>query len=466
MLGKKDLHEYQKKAVSFVEARENSYLAIEMGLGKSITILTMIQNMKDAGGGKLPGRVLIIAPIRVVFSVWRQEIAKWSHTKGLTTILLHGANKEKDIFKNADIYLVNFEGLKYVDHMFKSNPALTKVWHTLIIDEADGFKSHSTQRFKIMRRVRKLFKKRVAMSGTPTPNSLMELWSQHFILDGGKSLFPTFGNFRSTFFQQSDYMGYSWAVKPGAADAIYKKIAPITLHLSAKDYLELPELVHNDVMIPIPPALEAQYKEFQQEMFLRIEDQEVEAFNAAALTTKCRQFAQGIVYDNDGQELYIHDEKLKALDEIIANSDGSPLLVIYGYRSELKRLTGRYGRLYGRDVPYIGGGVSTTAADKIVADWNAGRLPMMLAHPLSISHGLNLQESGHTVIWLMPPYSYGQYSQLNARLHRQGQAKPVMVHRLIMEKTVDLAARQILKSKGEGQEALFSALKMLQEGEL
>ena len=444
-----DLHQYQCEAVDYVKTHQKSFAAVDLGLGKTVIALTVIADLIASGEIK---NVFIIAPLRVVYSVWRQEAALWEHTKHLTFSLIHGSNKG-EIFKNttADINIINPEGLLWV----RNNKPKRLPGDMLIVDEASAFKDPSTQRFKTLKKYSKAFDRVVLMSGTPAPNSLENLWAPYYLLDSGERLFPSFSKFRNTCFRQTDYMGYTWEVKPGMKQLIYEKVADITLRLDKDDHLDMPDLVVIPTRITLDAKIRKMYDTFEKDMFLAFDDNEVSASMVPIVSLKCRQLAQGFVYTDDGETIHLHDGKIEALKELLEELDGSPALVAYTFKADAVALATAFPK-----APFINGATSATEDEVTIKKWNAGELPILFAQEQAVSHGLNMQTGGDTVIWYTPTWSSERNEQLNARVFRQGQkSKRVRIFVIMAEDTIDEAVYAAVVEKLGNQKEFLNAIR-------
>ncbi len=437
------LHDYQNKAVDFIKSTLSCALWVDMGLGKTVTTLTAVADLLDTFE---VGRVLVIAPLRVAAHTWPTEIKNWAHTKHLTFDILQGTpvQREWQLKRKSDIHIINHE---LVPWLVKT---LGKDWpyDLVVIDEASSFKSPKAQRFKALKKVLPKINRMVELTGTPASNGLMDVWAQVFLLDKGERLGKTFSGFRDRYFS-GDYMGYNWQPREGAERKIYSKLQAICLTLSAEDYLTLPERIDNVIPLTMPPKAQNQYQELEKEFLLQLAQDTIEVMNAAALTNKLLQFSNGAVYTNEhGSWETVHDTKLDALEEIVQEAAGQPVLVAYNYKSDLARIRKRFSL-----AEHIGGSPDT------IDRWNAGEVPLLLAHPASAGHGLNLQQGGNVIVWFGLNWSLELYQQFNARLHRQGQTKPVIVHHLAIKESVDETVLAALRGKHVTQKALLDALK-------
>jgi len=443
MLKKELLHPYQKRAVNFILEKRNVALFLDLGLGKTVTTLTAIEElMYDKF---IVNKVLIVAPLRVCNSVWEQEAANWEHTKILTFSNLSGgkANMLKGLQKRADVYLINRENVKaLVEH-------LGKKWDfdMMVIDESSSFKSHASQRFKALKKVIHKINYTVLLTGTPAPNGYMDLWSQIYLLDGGERLGRTITMYRQKYFVR-DFMGYNYEIATGAMKRIEEKIKDIVLSMDAKDYLELPERIDVVMEAPLKGELLKTYKKFEKEMLLNIKAEEkITALNAATLSNKLLQFCSGNVYDEDGNVHHIHDLKIEMLKEVIEDNPNENLFIAYNYKHELEQILKHFPQA-----------VAIDKGGEAIEKWNRGEIKMLLGHPQSTGHGLNLQKGGNTIVWYGFTWSLEYYQQLNARLHRQGQTKPVKVIHLAVGE-VEYKLMKTLSKKDIVQSNLLEVLK-------
>lgn len=438
------LHNYQKQAIKFALEKKQSYMAIDLGLGKTAIALKAIQ--------KLDRPTIVLAPLRVTYSVWPEEIKKW--TPKATYAILHGPHKDSLYEFEKDIYLLNYDGIKWFYSML-TRPGKPFRKCSLILDESTFVKSPSTKRFKMLKKLQPFFGEfRMALSATPAPNGYHDLWSQYYLLDQGKSLSNVYYKFREQFFTYTGPPRYKTSLLRGAAKNIQTRIKPITFRLESKDYLKMPKYIHNEIKLELSTKLMAQYKQLEKEFVLNIQGSEITTFNSAALSMKLRQFIQGAMYTEEGLTHQIHDIKLKALQEVIEGSNYQPLLCPIQFKFELRRLQKCFG-----NVPVIAGQTSAEQSMEYIKEWNKGNIPLLLCHPASISHGLNLQASGHIICWYGLTWSLEQYKQLIGRIYRQGQKKAVIVHHLIMKNTIDETILKVLKQKNAVQTDLLKALK-------
>lgn len=443
MFTRSDLHDYQNRAVEFIKSRKRCMLMLDMGLGKTTSSLTAASDLLD---GCAVERVLVIAPLRVANSVWAQECDKWSHLNHLRVSVCTGSERKRisALQRTADVYTINRENVPWlVKHCGKRWP-----FDAVVVDESSSFKSNSAQRWKALKRVLPDTEYMVLLTGTPSPNSLLDLWSQMYLVDFGERLGRTMTGFKQRFFEQ-DYMGYRWTIKDGAADTIHALISDVCLSMSAEDYLQLPERIDLVEPVQLPPKVQAAYTAFEKDLLGTLPDgEEVEAINAAVLANKLLQWCNGATYtDDQGNWSEVHSAKLDALQELVEAND-EPMLVAYNYKTDLMRLKQRF--------PHA---VALGKDQQVLDDWNAGKIPMLLAHPSSAGHGLNLQHGGSLCVWFGLNWSLELYQQFNARLHRQGQSKPVRIVHIVAEGCIDERVLEVLSDKDATQRDLLSALK-------
>ena len=386
---------------------------------------------------------------------WAREAAKWDHLRYLRIAKILGPEKQRLAALNidADIYVINRENVVWlVEHCGKRWP-----FDMVIIDELSSFKSNKAQRFRALRKVRPLIKRIVGLTGTPAPNGLIDLWPQVYLLDRGERLGKTIRGYRERYFvpgRRNRTTVFNWIPKPEAEKAIYDKLSDICVSMSANDWLELPERIDNFIPVQLSPEAREQYRRLERDLLLPLAGSDVVANTAAALSIKLLQMANGAVYDENGLAKEIHNAKLEALEDILEAANGQPVLVYYSFRHDLERLQRYLKKHKPRQLKY--------QAD--IEDWNRGEIPVLLAHPASAGHGLNLQAGGHIIVWFGLTWSLELYQQANARLDRQGQQQGVIVHHLVAEGTVDEDVKRALEGKALGQEALLSAVKARIEG--
>lgn len=452
---------YQLRALSRLVGDPALGLLLDPGLGKTATTIAGGQTLRAKGFVR---GSLVIAPLRVATLQWPAEFRKWREFKDERVVVLHGKDKAKLLRSNADWYIINPEGLGWLFEELRHGWQRGKSWpfDMLAVDESTLFKNSRTNRFKLLRQHLNQFHRRSILTGTPTPNGMLDLFGQMYILDGGRALGKYITHYRNEFFDSTGFGGFTYVLKPGATEAIYKRIAPITLRMSAEEYLELPQLVVYNRDIELPAKARDQYDAIEKNLFAELDRKgTVTAANSGAAEGKCHQVANGAVYLDDRQREYgtIHDEKLEALGSLLDELNGAPTLIAYHYGHDLDRLRKFLKARGHRDVPYIGAGQSTTATQTVVDAWNAGELPILLVHPQSAAHGLNLQGGGNHIIWFSLTYNLEHYDQLNRRLRRSGQKSTrVFCYHLVARDTVDEARLEALSRKDRAQGALLAAL--------
>ena len=442
-LNRDDLHEFQNYGVDFIINKPISALMLECGLGKTITTLTAVSDlMYDYFE---ISKVLIIAPLRVALTVWKQECDKWEQLKYLRCSIAIGSvsEREKALQTDADIYIINRENVEWLVKNYPFD------FDMVVIDELSSFKSHQSKRFRALRKVRPKVDRIVGLTGTPAPNGLMDLWAEINLLDMGERLGGYITRYRDEYFKPDKCNGaivYSYKPLPDAEERIYGKICDICVSMKAADYLEMSERVDNIVVVDMSDKERAMYKRLEKEMLLPFADGDIDAVNAASLSNKLLQLANGAVYDENGKVKKIHSRKLDALEGLIEAANGKSVLVYYRYKHDRDRISERF------DVREI-------KDDKDISEWNAGKIQLAIAHPASCGHGLNLQSGGSTIIWFGLTWSLELYQQANARLYRQGQKNTVVIHHIITKGTVDEKVMTALKNKDIGQASLMEAIK-------
>ena len=444
-------HEYQTYATDFILTHPISAILLSMGLGKSVITLTAIFDL--CLDSFLVRNVLIIAPLRVCSGVWPAEIHKWDHLKGLTYSLVVGTEAERRaaLRQSASVYIINRENVQWLIQ----ESGLPFDYDMVVIDELSSFKSHQAKRFKSLMKVRPLVKRIIGLTGTPSSNGLMDLWAEFRLLDMGKRLGRFISHYRDEFFQPDKRNGqiiFSDKMKPGAEQLIYDKISDITISMRATDYLNMPALISSECPVCLSQEERKRYEDMKMDLVLQLPDGEVTAANAAALTGKLCQMANGAIYSDEGGTISLHDRKLDALEDLIEAACGKPMLVAYWFKHDLARITKRLEMLR---IPFS----RLDSADSI-RRWNAGELPIALIHPASAGHGLNLQAGGSCLVWFGLTWSLELYQQTNARLWRQGQnATTVVVQHIVAKGTIDERILKALSSKDSTQTALIDAVK-------
>lgn len=438
-------HPYQEHAISWILEHPHCGLFLDMGLGKTVITLSAVKQLIDS---LEVFKVLVVAPLRVASTVWAEEIEKWDHLHGLRAVKVLGSQKERmlALCQEADIYITNRENVDWLVN-YKG-----KRWDfdMVVLDELSSFKSPSSARFKAMRRALPYIRRVVGLTGTPAPNGLIDLWSQIYLLDKGERLGRTLGSFRTAFFTPGKHNGnvvYEWRLRPDTEDVIYRRISDLCISMRSVDYLTMPECNLIRMPISLPKTALSALAAMEHDLIITLDGEAVTAQSAAVLTGKLLQMANGAVYDPEGGIHEIHNAKLDALADLVEQANGSPVLVYYSYKHDLQRILGRFPDAR----------VLSTPQD--VADWNGGRIQLMLAHPDSAGHGLNLQKGGHIMVWFGLTWSLEKYQQANARLYRQGQTHPVTIYHLIAEGTMDERVMRILEGKEQRQDDLIEAVK-------
>lgn len=438
-------HNYQNYAKDFILAHKVSALFLDCGLGKTITTLTAINElMYDSFE---ISKVLIIAPLRVAQSTWKDEIEKWDHLNLLRYSIAVGDEKErlKALKQNSDIYIINRENVDWL----VTKSGIDFNFNMLIIDELSSFKSHTSKRFKSLLKIRPYFERVVGLTGTPSSNGLMDLWAEFRVLDLGERLGRYITHYRNEYFLPDKRNGaiiFSYKPQPNAEERIYRRLADMTISMKSTEYLKMPELILNELEINLDEEDQIKYKKFKKEMVMTIQEKEIDAINAASLSNKLIQLANGSIYDEDKKFYEVHNKKLDKLEEIIESANGKPVLVAYWFKADKERIEKRFKV---REIK--------TADD--IKQWNMGIISLALIHPASAGHGLNLQSGGSTLVWFSLTWSLELYQQTNARLYRQGQKDTVVIHHLITKNTIDEDIMKSLKRKDKTQEALMKAVK-------
>lgn len=439
-------HPYQSVAIKQILAHTHYGLLLDMGLGKTVSTLMAIESLiYDRLEVK---KVLLIAPKKVAESTWSQEASKWAQTRSLRISQVLGSAKDREqaLQADADIYVMNRENVIWLCDKYKGKPL---PFDMLVIDESSSFKNPQAKRFKALKR--RTFDRVVLLTGTPAPNTLMDLWPQIYLLDKGERLGRTITEYRRRYFRPDKTNGhvvFSYALNPGADSQIYGRITDICMSLKAKDYLTLPDRIDNVIEVVMLDSEKEKYKTMEKEHVLGLgQENEISALNAASVANKLLQMANGYVYDDEGNLVHIHDQKIDRLKELVDVNEGKPMLVFYNYKHDLAAIKEAFPK------------ATELSDDNDVADWNQGRIQMLLAHPASAGYGLNLQAGGHIIVWYGLTWSLEQYQQANARLHRQGQTEPVIVHHLVTKGTMDEQVMRSLSRKEESQDALLEAIK-------
>ena len=428
-------HEYQTYATEFILAHPVAAILLSMGLGKSVITLTALFDL--CLDRFEIGKTLIIAPLRVASETWPSEIQKWDHLKGLTYSVAVGTEAERKaaLRQQVSLHIINRENVQWL----VAQSGLPFDYDMIVVDELSSFKSYQAKRFRSLMKVRPMVKRIVGLTGTPSANGLMDLWAEFRLLDLGKRLGRFITHYRDEFFTPDKRSGqqiFTYKPKPGAEDEIYRRIADITISMKSTDYLHMPECVMNEVTVELTPTEQAVYTRMKQDLVVQLRDGEIDAVNAAALSNKLCQMANGAVYGEDHHAVAFHDRKLDALEDLLEAANGNPVLIAYWFRHDLERIRKRFTVLE-----------IQTCQD--ISDWNAGRIPVAVIHPASAGHGLNLQAGGSTLIWFGLTWSLELYQQTNARLWRQGQKNTVVIHHIITKGTIDEQIMKALQAEGQ-----------------
>ncbi len=442
----KDLHDYQKYAIDLILYKTFCALFLDCGLGK--TVITLSAIMELLHNTFEVSRVLVVAPLRVARDTWSNECAKWEHLKHLRISKILGNKDERirAINRRADIYIINRENIAWlVDHYKASFP-----YDMVVLDELSSFKNSTSGRFNAIKKVRPYIKRIVGLTGTPAPNGLIDLWSQIYLLDKGERLGRFIGKYRRDYFScfrlPNTNIDIDFKPLAGAEQSIYDKLSDICISMKSADYIKMPERIDNFVEVSLDDKEEQLYSQLERDALLPFVTGDIDAVNAAALTNKLLQMANGAVYDENGSVKHIHDRKLDALEDLIEAANGKPLLIFYNFKHDKERIAKRFNA------------VDLRSSESCIA-WNNGDIEIAMAQPASVGHGLNLQAGGSIIIWFGLNWSLELYSQANARLWRQGQKNTVVVHHIVTKGTMDESVIAAIRKKGKGQAELIQALK-------
>jgi SNF2 family DNA or RNA helicase len=438
-------HEYQVYATEYILNHPIAAVLLDMGLGKSVITLTAIFDLTL--DSFLVRKVLVIAPLRVARDTWPAEIEKWDHLKGLKYTVAVGSEVQRKtaLMKRAQVYIINRENVEWLI----ARSGIPFDFDMVVIDELSSFKSHQAKRFKSLMKVRPKVNRIVGLTGTPSSNGLMDLWAQYRLLDMGQRLGRFIGRYREDYFvpdKRNQQVIFSYKPKPGAEEAIYRLISDITISMKGADYLKLPELVINEVDVKLSEKEMKNLDIMKRDLITTVKGEEITAANAAALSGKLLQMANGAVYDDQGTVLHIHDRKLDALEDLIEAANGKPVLIAYWFKHDLSRIQKRFE-------------VEVLSTSDSIKRWNDGEISIAAIHPASAGHGLNLQAGGSTLVWFGLTWSLELYQQTNARLWRQGQKETVVIHHLISKGTIDERVMKALNDKNNTQSALIDAVK-------
>lgn len=445
--------EPQKLALEHLRKNPDTFLIMGMGLGKTSTILERTRELIQSGESR---GTLVVAPLRVKNLTWPDEVRKYEDFSWMRVADLKTKQGIKQFRRgSAHLYLINWDSLVDVAKLLARKNSGIVPYDTVVFDESTKAKSDQSKRVALYRAFCPRVARHIAMTGTPAPNSLLDLWGQMMMVDNGRRLGPSYPDFQKRFFQQTGYMGRKWVPQENAEERIYRRIADCTLVLKTSDYLDLPDTVLHDIEVPLSSSLASDYKEFEKELILQVKDQTINAVNAAALVTKLLQFTSGAVYDDERVVANVHNLKMQALKETVEKING-PVLVMYGYQHELDRIRQVFPK-----AEFMHEATSKSAQVEILSRWNRGKIPMLVGHPRSMAHGLNMQEACNNIIWLTLTYSKEGYEQAIGRLHRRGQGSVVHNWRLMCPGTVDEAVAESLRNKAAVEGTLIEALKKL-----
>jgi len=453
----------QRDMVKWLVGRPEAALFADPGLRKTSCTLAAFLALRKAGGVH---KALVIAPLRVCELVWSQdgEVGRWADFQHLRVSLLHGPDKNDALEVDADLYVVNPDGLAWLVTEGRLKDLQRRGVDLLVIDELAAFKHTKTKRFKTLRPWLGRFRRRWGLTGSPVANGLLDLFGQVYALDLGRSLGQFLTHYRHAYFLPTGFGGFEWKLQVGAEKKIYKRLKPLALSLRASDHLDLPKLVEQDLFVTLPPKAQKAYDDLEEELITYLDQGKVTAANAAVASGKCRQVTGGAVYADDNATLnggtrrkvhHLHEAKVEALVELVDELQGAPLLICYEFQHEIERIRAALG-----DVPVINGQSKSADVLAAVKAWNTGGLKLLGGQPQAMSHGLNLQSGGCChLCWFTLPWAQDIYAQANARLHRSGQKNRVIVHRLLARKTIDEVVARALTSKTRVQDALLDALK-------
>ena len=448
-------HEYQSYCIDYIKTHPVSALLLDMGLGKTVITLTAIQDL--VVDELAVTKVLVVAPLRVARDTWPQEVKKWDHLKNLSVSVVVGdkATRIAALNHRAIVYVINREMVGWLVDYYQSN-GLKWDFDMAVLDELSSFKNWKSQRFRALKKIRPMVKRMVGLTGTPTSNGLMDLWAEIGILDQGQRLGRFIGRYREAYFRpaaMNPQTGIVFRYEPreGAEEMIYNRISDISISMKAKDYLHMPDCIYNTVPVQMDSRERQLYDKMAKDLLLHLEDGDIDAANAAALSNKLLQMSNGAVYDEEGRVREIHNHKLEALEDLIEAANGQNVLIAYWFKHDRDRIM-KYLKDCGYDPREM-------KSSEDINDWNKGEVPVALIHPASAGHGLNIQSGGHILIWFGLTWSLELYQQTNARLWRQGQSEVVTIHHIITEDTVDENVMKALESKDATQERLISAVR-------
>ena len=438
-------HFYQTYVKEFILSHKEAAIFLDCGLGKTVVTLTALEELLHDFFEI--GKVLVIAPLRVARDTWPSEIAKWEHTKNIRASVVMETAKERTaaLLKHAEVYIINRENVKWL--IEESNMPMD--FDMIVIDELSSFKSYQAKRFRALMKLRPSVKRIVGLTGTPSANGLMDLWAEFRILDMGKRLGRFISHYRDAYFlpdKRNQQMVFSYKLREGAEDAIYRRIEDITVSMRAREYLKMPAFISNIVPVALDARERKLYDDMKRDMVIAVENEEIDAVSAAALSNKLLQMANGAVYADGRKVIRLHDRKLDALEDLAESANGKSVLIVYWYKHDLERIQSRLS-------------VREIRSSEDIEAWNAGEILLGVIHPASAGHGLNLQFGGSTLVWFGLTWSLELYQQTNARLYRQGQKDTVVIHHIVAAGTMDEKVMEALEHKDKTQAALIEAVK-------
>ena len=440
---KYEAHDYQKYVEKFILEHPVAAVFLDMGLGKTVITLTAIRELMLERFEV--SKVLVIAPLRVARDTWPNEAGKWNHLGDLRLSVVVGTDHQRNaaLKTEADVYVINRENLEWLVENYRWD------FDMVVIDELSSFKNGRSKRFRALKKVRPLVKRMVGLTGTPSPNGLMDLWAEIGILDMGQRLGRFITGFRERYFlpdKRNQMVVFSYKPKVGAEAAIYEKVSDICISMKSTDYLKMPELINNVVEVMMNENEQKVYETLKKEMVLELSGGEIDAKNAGGLSNKLLQLANGSVYDDRGNVIHVHDRKVEALEDLVEAANGKPVLIAYWFKHDLATIKKNLQ-------------VRELKSSQDIKDWNAGNIPVAVIHPASAGHGLNLQSGGSALIWYGLTWSLELYQQTNARLWRQGQKETVIIHHIVTKGTIDERVIKALKNKNVTQASLIDAVK-------
>ena len=451
-------HAYQERATAFVVHNRYTALFLDMGLGKTVATLTALQQLKE--DYMEIDKTLVIAPKSVARNTWTGESHKWDHLRDLKVSVVMGTDRQrrKALEAEADVYVINRDNVTWLVN-YCCNTLRCWPFDSVVVDESSSFKNPQSRRFKSLRKMVPQIRRMVLLTGTPSPNGLMDLWAQINLLDSGKRLGRTLSMYRQQYFRPGKHNGhvvFEWVPKAGSRERITEAISDICLSMQAEDYLDMPDLIQAGVTIALADDEMKGYQDFEKEQLMQVDEAQIEAVTAAALTNKLLQYTGGAVYDSDHEWHKVGDSKMEALQSILEATE-EPVLVFYQYQHEKERILADFGNYQ----PVLFNG-----EPEILKKWNNQEIRLLLCHPASVAYGLNMQEGGRTIVWYTPTWNLELYQQANARLYRQGQDKPVLLYHIVATGTMDERVMDALSGKGDCQTALLRRIKELKSNQM